>query len=131
MAPLQALAALHGFWLMLFVPPVAWLCSRLPPRRLRETGLFAFWLGAAGLATVGLNGLLTWQASADEIRAYAWQRMLYVIVTKTDVPSGQLALVGGFLWLAGRRRVCRKAKLQNTFCPSMSKPRRRTSASSR
>jgi hypothetical protein len=113
MPPLQALAALHGFWLMLFVPPVAWLCSRLPPRRLRETGLFAFWLGTAGLAAVALSGLLSWHASADEIRAYVWQRMLYVIVTKTDVPSGQLALVGGSLWFAGRRRARRGVRYQD------------------
>jgi hypothetical protein len=110
MPPLQALAALHGFWLMLFVPPFAWLCSRLPPRRLRETGLFTFWLGTSGLAAVALSGLLTWHASADEIRAYAWQRMLYVIITKTDVPSGQLALVGGSLWFAGRRRERREVR---------------------
>jgi hypothetical protein len=89
---------------MLFVPPTTWLQARLAPARLRSLGCFAFWLGLSGAAVVALRGLLGWQASAEEIRNYAWQRMLFVLATTTDLPCGPLALAGALWWFLGRRR---------------------------
>jgi hypothetical protein len=90
---------------MLLVPPTAWLQARLRPVRLRSVGSLAFCLGLFGAGVVALRGLVSWHASVGEIQAFAWQRMLFVLLTTTDLPFGQLALAGGFCWYLGRRRM--------------------------
>ena len=103
--PLQALVAMHGFWLMLMVPPTAWLLGHVSPGRLCLAGATAFWVGAFGLAVVMGRGLLGWLDATGGLHHYAIQRMLYVAVTATDLPFGQAALMGIVLWLTGRRRM--------------------------
>jgi hypothetical protein len=103
--PLQALAAMHGFWLMLMVPAVVWLLQRLSPAGLCLAGAFAFSVGAFGLAVVMGRGLLGWLDATGGIHRYAVQRMLYVAATATDLPFGQVAAVGVVWWLAGRSRM--------------------------
>ncbi len=102
--PLQALAAIHGFWLMMLLPPTAWMIARASAPRLWATGVLAFWIGIFGLALVTGRGLTSWLETTAEFRRYAGQRFLYLAVTSTDLPFGQLALAGLVLWLVGRHR---------------------------
>jgi hypothetical protein len=105
--PLQALVAMHGFWLMLMVPPTAWLLGQASPAGLRIAGATAFWVGAFGLAVVMGRGLLGWLDATGGLHPYAVRRMLYVAVTATDAPFGQVALTGIVWWLVGRGRTRR------------------------
>jgi hypothetical protein len=105
MPPLQALAAMHGFWLVLLLPPTAWMIARASPVWLWSVGTFALWIGIFGLVAVTGRGLTTWLETTGGIHRYAGQRLLYVAVTSTDLPFGQLAVAGVVLWLVGRRRI--------------------------
>jgi hypothetical protein len=102
--PLQALVAIHGFWLMMLLPPTSWLIARASPPRLWATGVLVFWIGIFGLTLVAGRGLTSWLDTAGEFRRYAGQRFLYLVVTTTDLPFCQLALAGLVLWLVGRHR---------------------------
>jgi hypothetical protein len=115
--PLQALAAMHGFWLMLFLPPAAWLIASASPSRLRAIGVFAFWVGIFGFALVTGYGLVSWLETAGEYRRYALQRFLYVAVGSTDLPFGQLAVTGLVLWLVGRHREASRGSLAHGETP--------------
>ena len=47
--PLQALAAAHGFWLIVIGPAAAWAGSRLSTRGLARLGLALAAIGSAGV----------------------------------------------------------------------------------
>jgi hypothetical protein len=102
---LQALAALHGFWLLLGLPPAYWLQARLAPQRLRLVGLIAVWVGVFGVAAIIGHDLIGWLQTDSLMRRYAWQRLLFVLATATDLPFGQLAVIGAAVWWIGRRRM--------------------------
>jgi hypothetical protein len=103
--PLQALVAMHGFWLMLFLLPTTWLLASVSPSRLCLAGAGAFWIGMIGLIIVAGRGLTTWLDMAAEMPRYVGHRLLYSVVIATDLPFGQLALAGVASWLVGRQRM--------------------------
>jgi hypothetical protein len=105
MPPLQALAALHGAWLVLLVPPTVWVMHRWSARRLWLTGIALTTAGVLGLVAVVGRDLLSWLSwVAPEQQRYLGQRMLYAIVTTTDLPLVQFTVVGMVCWIAGKRR---------------------------
>jgi hypothetical protein len=103
--PVQALVAMHGFWLLLMVPLAGWLLGRASPGLLRLAGAFAFWAGVLGLAVVMGRGLLGWLDATGSLYPFAVRHMLYVAVTATDLPFAQAALTGIVLWLVGCHRT--------------------------
>jgi hypothetical protein len=106
MPRLQALVALHGFWMMLLVLPTAWLLVRASPIALRVTGAAVFWGGILGLTVVAGRGLVNWLLTSWESSwQFAGHRLLYVAATETDLPFGQIALAGAVCLLVGRRRM--------------------------
>jgi hypothetical protein len=94
---------------MLGVPPAYWLQARATPQRLRQIGQIALSLGILGVAGVAGNAQLAWWQTDTEMQRYIWQRMLFVVATTTDLPFGQLAVIGSVLWWLGRWRVVAKA----------------------
>ena len=103
--PLQALAAMHGFWLMLFLLPTTWLLASASPTRLWLAGVSALWIGTFGLVVVAGRALTSWLEMAEEMPRFVGHRLLYGVITATDLPFAQLALIGVALWLVGRRRM--------------------------
>jgi hypothetical protein len=101
---LQALAAIHGFWLMVLLPPTAWLVAIASPLQLRLLGLSATSAGLFGLSVVVGRDLLAWSESTDQFWRYAAARAIFTTLMTKDLPFGQLALAGSVLWLVGARR---------------------------
>jgi hypothetical protein len=105
MPPVQALAALHGAWIVLLVPPMVWLVRHWPARRLWLTGIALTTTGVVGLATLVGHDLLNWFSWVPpEYQRYFGQRILYAIATATDFPLVQLTAAGMACWIAGKRR---------------------------
>jgi hypothetical protein len=103
---------MHAFWALLFVPPTVWLAINLTPFRLRMIGILAFWFGALGMSVVVGHGLMGWLNLYDGIWRYACYRAMYVAVTATDAPFGQLALAGVVCWVIGRQKTSEPATVQ-------------------
>jgi hypothetical protein len=62
-------------------------------------------VGLAALTTLVGRDLLTWYpAASPALQKYLAQRILYVIVTNTDLPAVEVILAGAALWFAARRR---------------------------
>jgi len=102
--PLQALAAMHLFWLLVLVPPVGWGLARAQPARLRLAGMLLFFGSLLGIAVVVGRDLLAWLRSVPhEFRAYWARRALYTLGTLSDVPLLQGLLAGAVCWGVGRR----------------------------
>jgi hypothetical protein len=108
MPPLQALAALHGLWLLVLLPPAVWTACRWPPPRLRLLGSTLVAIGAVGFAILAAREAATWLPTVpgEQVR-YLPHRLLYVVATLTDVPLLQLTLAGTVCWVAGRVRGVR------------------------
>jgi hypothetical protein len=105
MPPVQALAALHGAWFVLLIPPTVWVTRRWPARRLWLTGIILTTSGVTGLATLAGRDLLTWLSWAPPAyQRYFGQRILFAIATATDLPLVQLTVAGMACWIAGKRR---------------------------
>ena len=105
MPPLQALAALHGLWALVLAPPIAWALRRWPPQRLRLLGSGLTALGLLGFGIVAGRELFTWlPAVSPEDRPYILQRILFALVTLTDIPLVQLTGAGLVCWMGGARR---------------------------
>lgn len=108
--PLQALAAMHGFWLLL-VPPVGWLISCWPAHRLRFVGGMLIAIGVVSLAGVIVHEYLTWYRQTPEsFRGYFPQRILYRITTLSDFPILQIILAG--VVCTGAARWIRRSHLR-------------------
>jgi hypothetical protein len=100
--PVQALAALHGFWIMVAGAAVVLALQRLTSKQLRLLGLAATVTGLVGL--LGFIGwdLTSWLGMAPpDFRRYSFQRILFTIGTNTDVPLVQVAAAGAVCWIVG------------------------------
>jgi hypothetical protein len=103
--PVQALAAMHLFWAVVLVPPVAWALTRGRPRHLRLAGMLLFFGALTGIVVVAARDLLAWLPDAPpEFQAYWARRALYTVVLFSDVPLIQGLLAGAICWGVGRRR---------------------------
>jgi hypothetical protein len=104
--PLQALAAMHGFWTVLFIPPVGWAVRNFSPARLRLLGQVLTALGLLALITIITMGLLDWLPYNPEVyREFIPQRVLFVVANFVDFPAVQLVVAGLVCWVAGKRRT--------------------------
>jgi hypothetical protein len=100
--PLQALAALHGFWIVVAVPALVVALRRLTPKQLRLLGLALTTAGVVGLLVFIVQDLARWLRTVPpEIRRYSFQRILFAIGTKPDVPLVQVAAAGAVCWIVG------------------------------
>jgi len=104
MPPLQALAALHGFWIMIFLPPVLWAIQLCSPSALRRLGSGLISLGVLGIGGIIGHSLLVWLPQTPGGQAYLPQRILFVLVTLGDVPIVPLTLAGTACLFAARRK---------------------------
>jgi hypothetical protein len=106
--PLQALAAMHLFWAVAFVPFVAWGPTKAKPRQLRLVGMLVFLGSLLAIVVVIGRDLLGWlpQMPAD-VQAFWPRRALYTLATLSDVPLVQGLLAGAICWSVGQVRVRR------------------------
>jgi hypothetical protein len=101
-APLPALLACHGFWLVLFAPATVYAARQLKPQTVWRQGA-----GLVSLAGLGLVAVAVWQAVAwwphvdKSLHGYALQRYLFVLATLVDVPILESLVAGVTLWWAG------------------------------
>jgi hypothetical protein len=101
-APLPALLACHGFWLVLFAPATIFAARRLGPRAVWRVGAALVALAGVGLMSVGVWQALTWWPAVDNsLHRFASQRYLFVLATLVDVPVLETLLAGVTLWWAG------------------------------
>jgi hypothetical protein len=101
-APLPALLACHGFWLVLFAPATIFAARRLGPRAVWRVGAAFVALAGVGLVSVGVWQALTWWSAVDKsLHQFAGQRYLFVLATLVDVPVLETLLAGVTLWWAG------------------------------
>lgn len=104
--PLQALAAMHAFWVVALVPPTAWALKLLSDRNLRLVGSAVLGMGLTGLGIVVARELLVWLPSVPaEVQRYFPQRLLFVLATLSDLPLIQVTLAGAVCWSVGGRRL--------------------------
>jgi hypothetical protein len=111
MPPLQALAALHGLYVMLFLPPVLWVCRHSSPWQLRRIGLSLFLTGLLGYEVILAHTLLVWLPEAPQVlRPYLLHRIVFMVATLGDVtlkqcvPVLQFTVAGVVCWIIGWRR---------------------------
>lgn len=103
---MQALVALHGFWVMALVPPVVIVVRRLPANVLKCVGLSVAAVGVLGLVAVAGHVVAYWEIDTPT-RKYLLRRIAYVIATMTDVPLVQVTVAGLVCYLVGRARGTR------------------------
>jgi hypothetical protein len=100
--PVQALAALHGFWIVLAVPALVLVFRRLTPKQLRFLGVVVTTAGVVGLLAFIVQDLARWLSTAPpDFRRYSFQRILFAIGTNPDVPLVQVAAAGAVCWIVG------------------------------
>jgi hypothetical protein len=79
--------------------------KKWPPKRLGLVGYAVTALGLTGLALLVGRELVTWYPAVTPAQQkYIAQRILYALVTNTDLPVVQVILAGIALWFAARRR---------------------------
>ena len=101
--PLEALAAYHTGWLVVFAPVVIWLVHTCTPAVLRRLGHGLWIAGLVGLLCLGLWQYFVWYPVASDIsRQYAGRCYLIALLSLVDVPILQLILVGPVLHLSAR-----------------------------
>jgi hypothetical protein len=106
MPPVQALAALHAFWVLMVVPFTVWAVRTWPAHRLLAVGRSVTLLGLLSLGVY-----LTWDAVhwlngfPAEYRHYVGHRILFALVNLVDVPLLAVTGAGAVGWLVGRRRI--------------------------
>jgi len=100
--PVQALAALHGFWIIVAVPSLVIVLRRLTPKQLRLLGLALTTASVVGLLVFIAQDLARWLSTVPpDFRRYSLQRMLFAIGTNPDVPLVQVAAAGAVCWMVG------------------------------
>jgi hypothetical protein len=93
--PLQALVAMHGFWVLATVPPAVWAIRTQSPGRLRLIGGVL-----VATALVGLVGVLGWESWVWTHRFsgrwgdYLPQRVAMAVATSADLPLLQVLVAG-------------------------------------
>lgn len=99
MPPLQALAALHGFWLMMLLPPAFWLRQHANATQHRWAR-WTFWgLGLAGLLGIVGHTVAIWVPEAPSDRQpYLLHRVVFVLVTLAIVPILPVTAAGFVCW---------------------------------
>lgn len=103
--PLQALAAMHAFWVLALLPPTVWAMCLLSSRSLRLVGVVVMGLGLAGLGIVLARELIVWLPSVPaDVQRYFPQRFLFVLATTSDVPLVQVTVAGTVCLVVGRQR---------------------------
>jgi hypothetical protein len=85
--PVQALAALHGFWIVVAVGILVLVLRRLTAEQLRLLGTASTSAGVVGLLVFIGWDLTGWLGSIPpDFRRYSFQRILFAIGTNYDVP---------------------------------------------
>ncbi|MCI0457382.1 MAG: hypothetical protein L0Z62_10470 [Gemmataceae bacterium] len=102
--PLQALGAMHLFWVLLLIPILGWPSWGWPPERVKTLGTALFLLGIGGLLTVAVGEMLTWVPPGGESWRYLPQRILYAVAVLSDVPLVQVTVGGLVCRFIGKRR---------------------------
>lgn len=110
MPPVQALVALHVFWLVLLLPPIAWVAYRAQPSFVRWLGWLLLTTASLTLALlIGLE-LISWLPSvAAGERHYFGQRILFVLATRTEWPLVQIIIAGLLCSMVGKKRRSEQA----------------------
>ena len=104
-APLPALVACHGFWLVLFAPATIYAARRLRPHNVWRLGAGLVSLGLLGLLAVAVWQAMAWWPNVDKsLHRYAIERYLFVLATLVDVPVLETFAAGVMLWRAGISR---------------------------
>lgn len=106
--PVSALAAYHGFWIVLLALPTIVACRRLDPRALSKLGATLMLAGAAGLIGVAVWECVHWLPQVtDWQRKYLVQRYLFSVATWIDVPIVPIFLAGVACAITAMRRAGR------------------------
>ncbi len=101
-APLPALMACHGFWLVLFAPATIYAARRLKPWTVWRLGAGLVALSLFELLGVALWQAISWWPNVDKsLHRYALERYLFVLATLVDVPVLETLLAGIALWWTG------------------------------
>lgn len=104
--PLQALVAVHLFWLMFLAPAAALANLWLSPKAARWLGILAIGGSFALTAVVVVSDLNVWMGRVPtDLHVYAGRRALFALATHKDLPLVQLAAAGSLCWLLGWRRT--------------------------
>lgn len=93
--PLQALAAAHGFWLMVIAPGVLWAAGRLSPEGLGLLGRILLAIGGFGIVTSAVFSLWKWEALTSE--SPWWYPVLHAVfdlAMLVDLPLVELVAAG-------------------------------------
>jgi hypothetical protein len=117
--PIQALAAVHGAWVLVIATGVAWLLRTRSPRTLRRTGVALTCLGAAGLVAFTAHDLSTCPHTiSDGAVAYAPQRLACSIAMAIDLPLVQTTIAGAATWYFGTSTPRKRLKSPGLPLPS-------------
>jgi hypothetical protein len=102
--PIQALAAMHLFWVVVLLPLIGWGLAKGQSHQLRRAGGLLFFGAVLAIVAVAGRDLLAWLPSVPpEFQVYWARRALYTLVTLSDVPLVQVLLAGAIFWRVGNR----------------------------
>jgi hypothetical protein len=102
--PIQALAAMHLFWVVVLLPLMGWGLAKGQSHQLRRAGGLLFFGAVLAIVAVTGRDLLSWLPTVPpEFQVYWPRRVLYTLVTQSDVPLVQLLLAGAICWWVGNR----------------------------
>lgn len=103
--PTQALIACHLAWMVVLMPPAAWLAwsGSASKRMIRKIGMLLILIaGAAILAIIAGQRITWWQQAEPWQRQYFWQRCGFWLAAAVDLPITQSLIVGVVLRLTSR-----------------------------
>jgi len=102
---LWSLLAMHGFWMLVFVPAGAGMVRSFGPSRLRKVGGGMAAIGAGFTLLILGHAAISWLVeAAPGDRLYAVPRALMALAMQVDVPAIPALVVGLACWAVGRRR---------------------------